>query len=895
MASRTARATQSTHWHNRSALLFFLPSLIAFIAMGSAIWRIDEYHLREHRDQLRDEVTRDANRLAANLKANIAGNINLVAGLAAAIAVEPQMDQAHFTQLASRVLDVKSQLRYLTVAPDLVIRLAYPFNGHEKAIGYDFRSNTAGLRTAERARDSGKVAFGVPFKRTSGGLGLFARYPIFLDDGAGQKTFWGIVSALIDLERLKADSGLLEPDLGLDIALAREDSSRRPFFGPDAVLDAEPVVVPIDLGYDRWLIAAVPAGGWKQLPTDLAMHRTYAGTALFAVVGLTAVAGVLLYQRQRHIAIVQHREQQFETLSKRHDAALEASGIGIWEYDEGTGELIWDSRMFDLYGLVDDGTPATYDTWLNALHPDDRIAAEATFSDAVIHRTGYTTDFRVITPQGDIRHIRAHGRVFVTAEGTNRIVGANWNVSSDIRLQSELREAHRRAEEQNHQLEAATQSLAHLSSHDALTGLPNRRYFDTFIAGETDVGHVSFLHLDLDRFKDINDTFGHAAGDEVLALAAKRLQALLHEAEFVARIGGDEFVIVSPGDAERIRTLAEQALAAVAEPMQLDHGICRIGGSIGVATRLEEDEPLRQLLVYADTALYEAKRLGRNRIEYFTANLKATSQTQKRRADDVARAIADGEFFPVFQPQFDAVTHAILGVEVLARWQHPEHGVMTPDAFLDVAASLNRVAAIDAMVFEKALTQFMRWTAAGIRVPKMSVNVSAQRLMDCAFLKRLAEVRLPGGTLSLELLESISFEGDNRPLLEKIRQIKALGHEIEIDDFGTGHASIVSLLEIAPNRLKIDRKLIAPILTHVPQRRLVASMIDIGRSLGVEIIAEGVETLHHAEVLCDLGCHGLQGYAFARPMPSDDFIAFMRRQTATAETAEQTPATAKRA
>lgn len=880
MTARDIRPTHSARWYRRSALVFFLPSLIAFIAIGAAVWRIDEYHLREHRDQLRDEVTRDLSRLGANLKANIAGNVNLVAGLAAAVAVEPDMDQRHFDQLASRVLEVKSQLRYLTIAPDLVIRLAYPMKGHETAIGYDFRTSKTGIRSSERARDSGKVTFAVPFKMELGGLGLYARYPIFQTDGNGQKMFWGIASALIDLERLKADSGLLEPDLGLDVTLAREETRNAPFFGDPASLSDDPVVLPIDLGYDKWLIAAVPKGGWNRTPSDLATHRFYATAALVAIVGLLMAAGILLNQRQRHVIALHEREQQFATLSKRHEAALEASGIGIWEYDEATGELIWDSRMRDLYGLQEGDGAVGYQTWLNALHPDDRIKAEAVFSDAIIHRAAYTTDFRVILPDGRIRHIRAHGRVFLTAQGTNRIVGANWNVTNDLELQSELRNAHARAEEQNRQLEAATRSLAHLSSHDALTGLPNRRYFDTFLADASETGLVSFLHLDLDHFKDINDTFGHAAGDDVLVATGGRLQALLRDAEFAARIGGDEFVIVTHGDANRVTELADQALAALFEPVVLNHGVCRVGGSIGVATHDSPDEPLRQLLASADLALYEAKRLGRNRIEYFSVELRERSQSEKRSMDDVARAIADDEFFPVFLPQFDAITHDIVGVEVLTRWRHPLHGILDPDAFRDTAAALNKAAAIEAAVFEKAMTQFLRWTALGVRVPKIAVNVSAQRLLDCSFLKRLADVRLPAATLSVDILESISFEGNSQALLEKIHQIRALGHEIGIDDFGTGHASVGNLLAIAPNRLKLDRKLTAPILTYVPQRRLVASMIEIGRSLGVEIIAEGIETLHHAELLAELGCHVVQGNAFAGPMTSDDFITFALQQTA---------------
>jgi diguanylate cyclase (GGDEF)-like protein len=872
---RLAKVLIRSRW---GALVYFLPSLFAFVAISIAVWRIDSDKLNEHRSAIRAEVTRELGRLASNLKANIAGNVNLVAGLAATLASKPTIDQTLFSALCERILAVKSQVRNLAVAPDLVVTLVYPLAPNLKLIGLDYRTSDAQRLGALKARDSGSITLTGPVDLVQGGTGFIARYPIYIDDDHGRKTFWGLVSAVMDLERLYADSGLRDPRLSIDISLARADQPDTPFFGERSVMSSDPTLLPIDLGYDKWLIAATPKAGWNQSPPDIAISRIYSAAVLIVILGLMGLGGVLLRQRQNHATALQQREQQYETLSKRHEAALEASKIGVWDYDEATGDLIWDARMRDLYDIADPDIPATYALWRNTLHPDDRATAEEAFSEAIEKVSAYTTEFRILTSDGQIRHIRAHGRVFQTARGTKRIVGANWNVTEDVELQAALRDAHQRTEEQNRQLAEATRSLAYISRHDAQTGLPNRRYFDGFIDDATalGVGRISFFHVDLDRFKDINDTFGHAAGDDVLVAAAERLSSLLIEDEFVARIGGDEFVIVSRGDAVRIDELGKATLAALSQPIPLANSLCRIGGSIGIATLQAGDDNLRQLLVNADTALYEAKRLGRNRIEYFTDALKAKSQTLKRRTDDVSRAVENDEFFPVFQPQFDAVTHVLTGVEVLARWQHPTHGVLAPDTFLDIAANLNKVSAIDAMIFEKALVQYMRWSASGLKVPKMSVNVSAQRLMDCDFHRRLAEVRLPGGRLSLELLESISFEGENRALLEGIRQIKSHGHEIEIDDFGTGHASIVSLLELAPQRLKIDRKLIAPIVTHAPQRRIVASMIEIGRSLGIEIIAEGVETMRHAELLCDLGCHGLQGYAFARPMTSDDFMTFAR-------------------
>jgi EAL domain-containing protein (putative c-di-GMP-specific phosphodiesterase class I) len=303
---------------------------------------------------------------------------------------------------------------------------------------------------------------------------------------------------------------------------------------------------------------------------------------------------------------------------------------------------------------------------------------------------------------------------------------------------------------------------------------------------------------------------------------------------------------------------------------------CHVGASVGAAAQTEPSNEIRQLLVNADIALYEAKKLGRNRVEFFSETLRLAAANAKRTADELLSAIERDELVPYFQPQFCAETLEVVGVEALARWRHPTRGVLTPDRFLAVAEGLNRVSDIDAIILEKSLFEATRWATNQLDVKKVSVNISAQRLQEPRLIERLSQLRIPAGSLSFELLESISFDGQDDDLVGAIQKIKSFGVDIEIDDFGTGHASIISLIELAPRRLKIDRKLIAPIVSSKTQQRLVASIIEIGKSMGIEIIAEGVETMAHAHVLRELGCTTLQGYAFAKPMPSEALMAFLQ-------------------
>ncbi len=537
--------------------------------------------------------------------------------------------------------------------------------------------------------------------------------------------------------------------------------------------------------------------------------------------------------------------------------------------------------MCEIYGVANDRSDFHYAAWRDALHPDDLENAQALLVRTLEEDIPYLTQFRIVTPTGETRHIRAHGVTYKTAIGRQRIVGANWDVTHDTLLQTELRDARARTEEQNEQLRATRHTLEHQSLHDALTGLPNRRFLDRFMeeAGRAPPEHpVAFIHCDLDRFKEVNDTLGHAAGDAVLKEAALRLSALLDIGEFASRIGGDEFVVVtaSPMPLVRARHLAAAIVQALARPIEVEGRQCNVGCSAGIACQTAAGDDLRQLLVNADVALYEAKKRGRNRAELFSEELLTATIQTRRISDELLAAIRNDEIVAYFQPQFCAQTLDIAGVEALARWRHPTRGMVPPSEFLGIAEELHRSAEIDAIILDKALTEASRWRAIGLDIPNVSVNISAQRLKDETLIDSLKTMSFMPGRLSFELLESISFDGEDTGIRDIIEQLKTLGIAIEVDDFGTGHASIVSLIELGPKRLKIDRRLIAPLEASGSQRRLVASIIDIGRSQGIEIVAEGVETPAHVEILRSLGCQILQGYALARPMAADEFENFAR-------------------
>ncbi|MGX5719483.1 bifunctional diguanylate cyclase/phosphodiesterase [Shinella zoogloeoides] len=855
---------------------YYIPAIVVAFAVLAATFLADVQKRRLEEEYLRSSTTEQLGLLRSRLLGNILGNVKLVEGLIATFSTEPGMSQQRFSDLAGRIFRDGTELRNLAIAPDFVVSLVYPQKGNERSVGLDYRKNERQRAAALQVRALDRLIVTGPVDLVQGGRGVIARYPIH---AGTDNAFFGIASAVIDLDKLLAGSGFKD-DMRLAVSISsrsHEGGDARTFFSTPAPVDTEPVVMTIDIGHEVWTVSAAPLKGWRQPSASLGAFR--AGLALLAVIIVAPMfwVGYLMKDRHRHIIALQDREERLETVSQRLQLALDASRVGVWEYDCESGVLAWDQRMRELYSVPPSQPVCRYEDWRKALHPDDLKEAERAFATAIEMEQPYITEFRVLAKDGGVRHIRAHGMTYRASSGAKRIVGANWDVTEDIELQAELLKAKLTAEAQNRALEDARRAMEHNSLHDALTRLPNRRFLDQQLALAGDDNRpLTLLHIDLDRFKDINDTLGHAAGDEVLKQAAGVLRAHVPAEDFIARIGGDEFVLLSHRDpaAADFPTLSARLIEAISEPMAIEGHDCRIGASIGIATRNDAEESAEQLLVNADIALYEAKRRGRNRVEAFNDELRLRTVEVKRLSDEILRGLERQEFRPFFQPQFDAETLEIVGVEALARWEHPTRGFVPPDVFLPVAESLNVVARIDEAILEQALFQTIRWEGLGLDIPRVSVNVSCQRLHDDGLVEKLRAMNIRPGSLTFELLESISFDAADDGLKRVIEEIKALGIDIEIDDFGSGHASIVSLLELSPKRLKIDRRLVQPLLESAAQQSLVQSIVDIGKVRGIETVAEGVETMEHAELLRRLGCDILQGYAFARPMASDDFLAF---------------------
>ncbi|TCV76319.1 EAL domain-containing protein [Neorhizobium sp. S3-V5DH] len=742
------------------------------------------------------------------------------------------------------------------------------------------------------------------------------------EDGGG---LWGAIAILIEERGFIEASGVtFSPNpiartnlLNLDwLNVVLRDADRPEYFafyGDDSIEGQSPMEWAIPLKGANWTMLASPHSGWDITPPNQSRFRLGIALAVGMVIVPIFIAASLISERNRHIAILKarelnltelsqrlrsakentdiknaelelaldelsNREQELEELSTRFDLALASYNCGIWESDPVTQTEIWDARMCQLHSIPYTDGIIHRDQWINLLHPDDRERAKQESHHLSEGLQPPPLVARVLQPDGSSRYIRSIGKLHVTRDGARKMVGIAFDVTQDAILTQQLKAAKDEADAKNAELELAKSRIEHNSLHDPLTLLANRRKLDMELdrlsrASQTERQKFSLLHLDLDRFKQINDTLGHAAGDAMLVHASRVLSRNVRGTDIVARIGGDEFVIlaVDNASAEEMAQLAQRIIVEFHQPIDFEGFSCRCGVSIGIAQANGMNVDARRTLVNADLALYRAKGLGRNRYEFFTQNLQAEIVSHKRTADEVLAGIDNDEFTSWYQPQFDAQTNELVGVEALIRWNHPHHGVLAPDKFLKIAEDLNVSATLDQIVLETAMRDKLRWIARGLKIPKVSVNVSSKRLHDERLIDRLKPLEIIPGEISFELVESIFLDESEDVVIDNLKRIKELGIDIEIDDFGTGHTSIVSLLKLKPKRLKIDRQLVMPILDSPQERALVRSIIDIARSLGVETVAEGIETMQHAALLRELGCDLLQGYAFSRPLSFNDF------------------------
>ncbi|HGE2160197.1 TPA: cyclic di-GMP receptor MorA, partial [Pseudomonas aeruginosa] len=476
--------------------------------------------------------------------------------------------------------------------------------------------------------------------------------------------------------------------------------------------------------------------------------------------------------------------------------------------------------------------------------------------------------------EGEILQKRKTGELYPSWVGITAVRDEEGDLVSFVCFFSDISER-----------KASERRIHRLAYYDALTHLPNRTLFQDRLhtalqQAERNGQWVVLMFLDLDRFKPINDALGHAAGDRMLQEVATRLSACVSQDDTVARMGGDEFTLLLPsqGDREialkRAIQVAELILGRLARPFTLEGREFFVTASIGVALSPQDGAELSLLMKNADTAMYHAKEMGKNNFQFYQAEMNARALERLELESDLRRALELGEFVLHYQPQFTGDGRRLTGAEALLRWQHPRRGLVPPSEFIPVLEEIGLVAQVGDWLLAEACKQLRSWHKAKVRVPKVSVNLSARQFADGQLGERIAailyETGIPPACLELELTESILMS-DVAEAMQILSGLKRLGLAIAVDDFGTGYSSLNYLKQFPIDVLKIDRSFVDGLPHGEQDAQIARAIIAMAHSLNLMVIAEGVESQAQLDFLREHGCDEVQGYLFGRPMPAEQF------------------------
>ena len=1164
----------------RGALAWLPLAMIAVIGVALSIF-VSFRDAQDAGTQARAEFERQAIREIGTLKARIDASFSAVTALAALYEARGNVSQGEFQRFARTVLtdglpiqalgwaqvvaaeeraEIERQLSaeygfgvHFTQRDDgrLIVageRTRYvpvtyvtPMLGNQAALGFDLASEPTRQAAVEQAERTGEpVASGRILSVQANEYGFLLFRPIFAAAGQSRR-MTGLVLGLFRINDIVGPETVMAEHAGRGRLLLLDQSAPAAeqvlYPGdlgsrPDGLLASSGVTSDVMVGGRVWRIVIVPPEdngrvGW--------IRR---GLVLGGGLLLTGNLGVYLLLAMRRWGATQREHKLLDYALRRSQERLtlatESARIGIWDWDLATNTLIWDARMYELYGIREQDFSGAYDAWLAGLHPEDRARGNAAITAAIDGAEHFNIEFRVLWPNGEVHDIEARALVQAGPDGrATRMTGINWDITErkrateTIRIQADryatmlsttadgfwmldrhgkflamndaycamigyareellklsiadveaietaeatrvhmqnittkgfdrfetqqrrkdgrvldiegsvsfqretsqylcfgrditqqkraetalqasernyrdlfdstrdailvfdaasrkllsanasalkmfaatsepeflshspwdysptlqpdgrpsiekasdmyetaLREGnhlfewvHRRADDTEFpaevllttvtrgdgvllystvrdisELKRADQQISRMARYDTLTGLVNRQVFvetlnRTIARAQRDDTGFAVLYLDLDHFKDVNDTLGHPVGDQLLRTVAKRLQANVRATDTVARFGGDEFAVLLDGIAEPMNaasvsdrilraaslppvpgddvaaiaaSVSEQIVTALAEPTMIEANRIHSGASVGIAVYGPGSSDAEAMLAHADVALYRAKTEQRGTYRFFSAEMDAEVRARVSMSTELREALTNNQFFLMYQPQVDLNTGRILGLEALVRWRHPRLGTVGPGRFIPEAERDGLIVPLGSWVVREACRQTRQWLDSGIAPPLVAINLSAVQFKRSLELEKdiaanVAEFGLPRQLLELELTESVLMEASRDHNLLLLRLRKA-GHRIAVDDFGSGYSSLDYLRRYPVDRIKIAQTFTAGIGIELGNDAIVRAALSLARELNIEVVVEGVETFAQLELLRGWGAHIIQGYYFAKPL-----------------------------
>ncbi|MBP3950221.1 EAL and GGDEF domain-containing protein [Bacillus suaedae] len=524
-----------------------------------------------------------------------------------------------------------------------------------------------------------------------------------------------------------------------------------------------------------------------------------------------------------------------------------------------TGEVMYQSPSVEkVLGYKPDEIRRPF---ISFVHPEDEDMVRARFAYLLAHPTEpQTLDVRLLHKDGNWRIIHVLSNNLMEDPDIQGIV-INYHDVTEMRQ--------------------AQQKIRYMAYHDHLTGLPNRRLFEErvqeeLMSAKLESRKLAVILLDIDRFKFINDTLGHAIGDKVLKELAQMLGALVSETDVVARMAGDEFLILIPAltSTDYVETLAKAILKRLEAPIIVDHYELFVTGSIGITIYPESGEDLSHLIKNADLAMYAAKKSKLNSYKLFSPAMERASFKHFELQNDLRKAIHSDEFELYYQPKVRSHTRQIVGAEALIRWNHPTRGIVSPGEFIPLAEESGLIVPLGEWVLENVCKQIRKWEAKGYPAIVVSLNFSALQMLQKGLVDTveaiLDEHNVAGESIEIEITESLILNDDS-DLLKKLEQLRELGIRIAIDDFGTGYSSLSYLTKYKFNTIKLDRSFIHDIHTSPDNQAIIKFIIQLSNQLKMKVVAEGVELEEQLAHLVEMNCDEIQGFLFSKPLPVGQF------------------------
>ena len=564
---------------------------------------------------------------------------------------------------------------------------------------------------------------------------------------------------------------------------------------------------------------------------------------------------------QQDVQLLEDMRKSLLQSEEKYRLAMEATQDGLWDWDIVSGQVYYSPSWASMLGIPQ--VKNRYETWAERIHPDDVQRVSASLQHHLQGKSEiWEAEHRLRKKEGDWIWVLGRGRVVERSQDRQpqRMIGTISNIQSK---------------------KNSEQIIWHQANHDELTGLPNRKLFLELLnqeikQAERNSNLIWLLFLDLDGFKEVNDTLGHDMGDRLLQAVGARMQTALRRADIIARLGGDEFVVIvsQSTDAKGVDHVASKLIESIGSEYVIENEVIRISTSIGIANYPSDASNAFDLLKFADQSMYAAKQDGKGRFVYFTPAMQSASLLRKQFSEDIRRGIQHNHFRLYYQPILDLENRSLKKAEALLRWEHPEHGLVHPDAFIPIAEETGLIIELGAWIFEQAFKQLQLWQRLDSNF-QLSINMSPLQIRTqddlChVMLTQLDKFSLQGKSIVVEITENLLLNCD-KSVKDKLLHYRDAGVQVAIDDFGTGYSSLSYLKEFNIDYLKIDRSFTRNLKPGSSETAISKAIIAMAHELDIEVIAEGLETEQQSDILLEIGCKYGQGYLFSKPLPAADF------------------------